>query len=363
VALPASAVVVLSTAIWFGWQWSRRSAISARTTPTTASDLAPCPPPYRHLPVVPQKGGDSADAKRALADQFALAADETRRRMERLKDLAPEFRADEVVHQMLEYRDAAIVFPAMAGETGFMSPERLSDAAFFAQIQTTPRLPAWFAQPQRDGYLFEFHGDDCTWRAHMVELGRLCFGFAYVARPVEAANRRRTYALFSADQRVHYRMDGAVPTQNDPTVDNSTVSAAANQNPPAAAALYEAEAIRDLQHVAKVQELVKAMIGRGYIAPEQLVVSGSFAGTKIPPMLPGTFAEQVRYGYRFEFTGTTPLTPGKGVSLGIPFDSFVYTATPQNPAPGRRTFALYPDGRIYATTDARLPTPQDPPVN
>ena len=102
--------------------------------------------------------------------QFVLAAEEVRNRLERLKDLAPEFRADEIVHQMIQFRDASIEFPAKVGENGFMSPDRLSDAAFFVQLHTAARLPAWFAEPQRDGYVFEFTGDEAELAAILTRL-------------------------------------------------------------------------------------------------------------------------------------------------------------------------------------------------
>ena len=109
----------------------------------------------------------------------------------------------------------------------------MSDAAFFAQLHAPPRLPSWFAEPQRDGYAFEFAGDDCTWRAHMVELGTLCFGFVYSARPLDSSGAKRSFALFSADQRIHYRI-GAAATQSDPTVDVAAAAADPSHIPQAA---------------------------------------------------------------------------------------------------------------------------------
>src|SRR5262249_54409953 len=156
-------------------------------------------------------------------------------------------RGDEIVHQMIQFRDASIAFPAKVGENGFMPPDRLSDAAFFAQLHAAPQLPAWFAEPQRDGYVFEFAGDDCTWRPHMVELGTLCFGFVYSARPLDSSAAKRSYALFSADERVHYRTGGGIPSQGDPVV-TIDVRAAEAANGPSAAAIQEAYALRDLRH-------------------------------------------------------------------------------------------------------------------
>src|SRR5262249_31522507 len=158
--------------------------------PFTAAEIAAGPPSYAHLPEVPRN--PDQEARKLIAAQFVLAAEEVRGRLERLRELAPEFRDDEIVHQLMQFRDASIAFPAKVGENGFRAPDRLSAGPFFAQLHAAPRLPAWFAQPQRDGYMFEFTGDDCTWRAHMVELGTLCFGFTYSARPVDASTGKRS---------------------------------------------------------------------------------------------------------------------------------------------------------------------------
>jgi hypothetical protein len=350
----AAGLLLLVGAGWLVWQWNR-GALFVRSAPVSASEIAAGPPPYRHLPPMP-KSREAADARKAAAAQFVLAAEEIRGRLERLKDLAPEFRADEIVHQMIQFREAASLFPAKVGENGYMGPDRLSDAAFFAQLQTTPRLPAWFGQPQRDGYVFDFTGDDCTWRAHMVELGTLCFGYVYSARPLDTSGAKRSYALFSADQRVHYRLGGGVPSQGDPVVEVASSSNATS--PSQQAALQEAYALRDLRQAASAETAVVAMLGRGYVSPERLTEESTYVNTKIPPMLPAYFMQSERQGYRFEFGGTNQMrapTP-----FGGAFESFVYAAIPQDKdAAGRRRFALYPDGKIYATTEHRLPARQD----
>ena len=136
-------ILLVMAAAWWVWQWSRGS----HSSPHLASELAAGPPPYAHLPALP-KGTDAAEARKTAAPQFVLAAEEVRSRLERLRELAPEFRADEVVHQLIQFREASIAFPAKVGENGFMSPDRLSDAPFFAQLHAAPQLPAWFAEPQ-----------------------------------------------------------------------------------------------------------------------------------------------------------------------------------------------------------------------
>jgi hypothetical protein len=77
-------------------------------------------------------------------------------------------------------------------------------------------LPASFAQRQRDGYEFEFRGDDCE----ESEPGwPECRAFVYVARPLKAPeNSGVVYALFSADDKIRVRGDGKIPTKDDPTL-------------------------------------------------------------------------------------------------------------------------------------------------
>ena len=358
-AAAAGALLVVGAIGLVIWQWARGGLFSSRGSALQASELAAGPPRYKHLPIAP-KGTPTPDARALLAPQYLLAAEEVRSRLERLKELAPEFRGDEVVHQLIQFREASVVFPAKVGENGFMPPERLSDVAFFAQLHAAPRLPLWFADAQRDGYVFEFAGDDCTWRAHMVELGTLCFGFVYSARPLEQGSGQRSYALFSADQRIHYRTGSGVPAQTDPIVDFAAAEGDASGAPQPA--IEEAYALRDLRHAASAESVAAAMIGRGYINPERLAEEATYANVKVPPMLPGYFVQPLRHGYTFAFGGTSPLrapTP-----FGGAFDSFVYSATPHDAGPARRrSFALYSDGKIYATAERRVPTRQDTRVD
>ena len=347
----ASIVLVVVIGILV-WRWG--GSPFSRAAPLLASELAAGPPPYVHLPALSK--GDAVEGRKSLAPQFVLAAEEVRSRLERLPNLAAEFRADEIVHQLIQFRDASIAFPAKVGENGFMTPEHLSDAAFFAQLHAAPRLPAWFAEPQRDGYAFEFTGDDCTWRAHMVELGTLCFGFTYSARPLDASGGKRSYTLFSADQRIHYRT-GQIPTQSDPAVETEPTAGGDSSGAPPQSAMQEEFALRDLRQAASAEKIVATMIGRGYVNPERLADKAKYYNEDVPPMLPGYFLQPSRQGYTFQFSGSNQLrapTP-----FGGAYESFVYSAVPQDPKPARRSFVLYPNGRIYATSERRVPTQND----
>jgi hypothetical protein len=42
---------------------------------------------------------------------------------------------------------------------GYASPERLSDAGASATVNARPLLPAYFTQPRRLGYRFQFAGE------------------------------------------------------------------------------------------------------------------------------------------------------------------------------------------------------------
>ena len=127
-------------------------------------------------------------------------------------------------------------------------------------------------------------------------------------------------------------------------------------------ALQEAYALRDLRHAASAERVVAAMIGRGYVNPERLAEEATYGTAKVPAMLPGYFMQARRHGYRFAFAGTSPLrapTP-----FGGAYESFVYSATPEDENPARRrSFALYPDGKVYATAERRVPTRQDTAID
>ena len=68
-------------------------------------------------------------------------------------------------------------------------------------------------------------------------------------------------------------------------------------------------------------------------------------------------------GYVFEFLGeglTVPSAPFDWISPN--YGSFVYVAKPIGEPVGRRAFALYPDGNVFATLEDRTPTREDTPL-
>src|SRR5207302_9270035 len=124
-------------------------------------------------------------------------------------------------------------------------------------------------------------------------------------------------------------------------------------------------AVRDLHHVAAIERLLAAMPRRGYVSPARLADARVFQAMKMQPLLPDHFLHAERQGYRFEFTGDKAVpAAGPFAPLGAAYESFVYAAVPQAPGPpARRAFALYPGGQIFATTERRVPTQADSPLD
>ena len=250
---------------------------------------------------------------------------------------------------------------------------------------------------------FEFAGECGMTSEYFGVLQDLCRSFVYAARPVDrGASGKRTYALLSSDLRVHYRSDLATPTESDPTVDNTSPSTAADLpggapgqpgkeaesgmlasllrtlrglvdtalgpggQKQATVELHESNAVKDLREFSAAEVAFNAMMGQGryYLSPEQLADATTFKPFGLQPFLPAYFVQPARQGYRFEFIGEQPETPpGALARLGRVHQSFIYVARPVDPGPaGRRTFALYPDGQIFARTDARVPTRNDTPL-
>jgi hypothetical protein len=106
----------------------------------------------------------------------------------------------------------------------------------------------------------------------------------------------------------------------------------------------------------------RASIGMG--RSEVLADPQTFSRLKMPPLLPGYFVQPVRMGYTFEFTGNSLTVPlGYYDWISPTYGTFVYIARPtEGGPPSRRTFALYPDGIIFATTEDRVPTRSDTPL-
>ena len=160
--------------------------------------------------------------RRPSAARFEKYDDRARRRETVAKRLAPAFRNDPIVAQMIDVQMASRAYWNFI-DGRFSSPALLSDTAVWARFQMPSFLPAKFAEQQRDGYAFEFRGENCE----ESEPGwPECASYVYVAHPVKADKDEEgtqppsaTFALFSADDRIHFRQDGRTPRRTDPTID------------------------------------------------------------------------------------------------------------------------------------------------
>jgi hypothetical protein len=346
-------------------------------------------------------GGEAAQSAQGLLQRMAAGAQGMRQQLMYLKLLGPDFRGDPIARQMLDYAVASSLFPSSLGENGFLPPERLADPQLFAALHMPPPLPATFAAARRDGYEFQFAGV-CDRPARVIaQLGPLCGAFVYSAHPVGAVRPgARSYALLTADDRIHYRTDGGVPAASDPTVDNTAPSSADDLNRlgsptlapnthsrivtalqratsamaraagfasarEATAAFHEQNAIMDLREVLAVEQVFVAMVSRGYASPERLSDAGATATVNARPLLPAYFMQPLRLGYRFQFAGEQPMPIDERTApFGAFYQSFVYSAIPVDPGPpGRRSFAAYANGAIYATPERRVPTRADQPLS
>jgi hypothetical protein len=125
----------------------------------------------------------------------------------------------------------------------------------------------------------------------------------------------------------------------------------------------EARAIADLVRFALLEDAVRD-VAFVRVSPEVL----ADPGRRIPLLASGgvrmavepRFLQAERDGYRFFFDGTpftrfpAPVTPA--------YDDVTYVAVPLDPASRARTFAYHSRAgrRIFARTDRRQPTPDDP---
>jgi hypothetical protein len=404
----AALLVLIAGGMWVSWEWSRRVTRIPRPPASrfaaeglsvlSAARLAAT---QRREPVEMSAKTPPAKAQaetiQALTAQLGPNVTRGRNRILYTKLLAPEFRADPIAQQMVDYSIASSLFPGSLGESGFLPPERLSDPGLFKALGVAAYLPPSFASSRRDGYVFEFEGHDCNRPMRMLQqIGNVCSGFVYRARPVTARSGARSFALFSADDRIHYRTDGAPPDRTDPTVDNTAPSSAADlpgagitlgahadsavarrlltaMNSVARAAgfkdaagatvaMHEQSAIADLRQVAAAEATLMAMAAQGYAAPERLADASGYADERLRPLLPGYFVQAQRQGYKFEFQGELPMpSDGSSTSFGPLYQAFVYSAVPIDPGPeGRRAFALHANGQIYVTAERRTPTTNDP---
>ena len=333
----------------------------------------------------------------ARADEAAQRAHLRRRRGLRLP---PRFRDDPIPNQLLDYLDASAGFSSLYVTDLHLVPQALADPSLF---DGQPFLPPEFSSSWRAGYQFEFAGE-CGQRLPMFpELTDLCSSFSYLARPGPGASQHRSYALLSADLRVHYRDDGRDPGGADPAIDDAVPESAESLpgggrldlNPDekeggvgaarvavlavidwmfgrggtkqAAADLHESEALRDLRTFSEAVTIFRESFGGGrfYPSPAQLADAATLKAANLPPLLPARFSQPVRQGYRYEFIGEGEAPTGEaGVTMAPQWESFVYVARPEEPGPpGRRSFGLYPDGLIFSATDGRAPTRRDAVVS
>ena len=149
--------------------------------------------------------------------RFERYADRVRRRNSVMRTLPTAFRDNPIVEQLVDVQMASRAYWNFV-DGRFSSPELLSNPDVWARFHMQPFLPPAFGVRQRDGYDFEFSGQNCEepdpgWPE--------CGGFVYVARPLDTESGTFIiYALFSADDRIHFRKDGLLPTRTDPTVDH-----------------------------------------------------------------------------------------------------------------------------------------------
>jgi hypothetical protein len=318
-----------------------------------------------------------------------------------VKAVAPKFRSNPIVAQLFEFSLAEWAYTSGFGMGRFAKPERLTDAEFWARFQLPAPLPTKFSDLHRDGYRFEFAGDRCGPMANNLSAPQDdCDGFVYAASPVDdpkAPTGRLSFALLTSDGKIHYCTDDpCIPSTKDPTVDNTDPSShddLINGGDPAPTGLVasvlhslaalielamgdnpgslqvnaaEGSAIKDLRALARAEQVFDAMMNgvERFASPEALANPKMFAPVKMAPLLPGYFTQSVRFGYEFSFSGEpAPMSSGSFDWINPQYGSYVYIARPVAGGPaGRRSFAVYPDGAVYATAEARDPTRQDIPL-
>ena len=402
----ATAAMLVLVLAWVGWHRTRPTPPNVTSpeglAPTTVD--VPAGPPSTPANASPNdKAGARRNAQRYLSD----SAERMRVRMEQVKLVAPEFRGDPIVQQLLDYDSALSMFYTSAGERRVLSAERLADPSLLPLFWPDGLLPSLFATPVRNGYRFESVGVDCGHPGESLrQLDDFCQAIVYVARPVVLSGGLRTYAFYTADRRIHYRQDGETPTRADPTVDNTTPSAASDipgvvpeptkgasaattkeeagvlarfhrvlqraieaagfgSFQQASVAYREADVIRDFRIFFAAESQFTQMDAGHYAAPEKLADAANYQAVQWQPLLPGYFVQPMRQGYQFEFIGEGATTPRMQTSMmfGQVYTSFVYAALPVDPGPaGRRSLAIYPDGVVFATTARRVPTRDDVPL-
>ena len=338
---------------------------------------------------------DPRSTQRMIDEMIQRIGDAQRVQMAYMKSVSPAFRANPVVAQLFLFDMAQVRYTSGFGMGRFAKPERLTDTELWERFRMPPPLPPQFAEFQRGGYQFDFMGETCgPMKGNMSAPENDCDGFVYAARPIDepgAPKGRFAFALFTQDGKIHYRKDGDMPLADDPTVDNVEASSHADlvngggPEPPGIVSRFraatmafierlmgnkpgstevnaaESGALKDLRAVAAAENEFSAMAAGTYVPPEVLADPKMFAPIKMAPLLPGYFAQSVRLGYAFEFSGDAhPVGFGSFDWISPQYTWFVYVARPVQPGPpGRRTLAVYPDGVVFATNEDRVPTRQD----
>ncbi len=193
---PIVAMLVSAAVAWAAWNW-----MSAPPDPAAA--------------------GRSAADRMANSEKAMAVGRRLGEHFRRAGDLAPGFRDDPIVNQLLDFAEAAVNYNSSVGN-GFAPPEALADPDRWQRIG--PFLPASFGQSERDGYRFEWSGTSCN-RYYERPFDE-CLRYTYVATPLttNAGAPALTYALLGAFPQVHFREDGETPTESDPTVNTTSPS-------------------------------------------------------------------------------------------------------------------------------------------
>jgi hypothetical protein len=293
--------------------------------------------------------------------------------------VAAPFRSMRVVHELLLVGEA-VESPWGSGfNSGYIDPALMADPAIGAGA-----LPEVFAESSRGGYRFDFVGND---PAVAYETAVTPYkSFVYVAWPESEAVSQYTFALLSADKKIHYTAEDRVPGPLDPTVTDgmppggdASIAEAKKPGLMSKASAWwtrmrrrfstsgndvagaEARAVKDLREFAAAQDALFLMLGaRGFATVEALNDPGILEGVpELPPLLDADFTERERDGYRYTFSGER-LTQGGEPRL---YGDYSYVAIPVGDGPpGRRSFAIYPDGVVRVRTDRTAPLLIDPPL-
>jgi hypothetical protein len=134
-----------------------------------------------------------------------------------VKQATAELHEANAVDDLREVSAAEIAFNATVGNgLYFLAPDQLADASLFTPLGLRPFLEARFVQPLRQGYRFEFLGEQAqAGQGPYSPLGTLYGSFVYVAYPVEPGPAgRRTVAVYP-DGLIYATSEPRVPTRRD----------------------------------------------------------------------------------------------------------------------------------------------------